>query len=104
MWEGQFLYIKGKTSEAKGYVSANGFTVLKGSRVSDNVFDSLKKHMKSYSTLRQQLEDNRIIVNGIFQDNYEFKSPSAAACVVHGRSSNGLNDWKTADGTKLKDL
>ncbi|MBO6204501.1 MAG: GIY-YIG nuclease family protein [Selenomonas sp.] len=98
------LYCKGKTSEATGYVSTNGFMVMKDSRVSDHVFDSLKKHMKSYAALRQQLEESGIIVDGIFQENYEFKSPSAAACVVHGRSSNGLTDWKTADGTKLKDL
>ena len=41
-----FLYCKGKTSDAKGYVSTKGFTVMKGARVSDHVFDSLKKHMK----------------------------------------------------------
>ena len=99
-----FLYCKGKTSDAKGYVSTKGFTVMKGSRVSDHVFDSLKKHMKSYAALRQQLEDSGIIVEDIFQEDYEFKSPSAAACVVHGRSSNGLTDWRTEDGTKLKDL
>ena len=98
------LYCKGKTSDAKGYVSTKGFMVMKGSRVSDHVFDSLKKHMKSYAVLRQQLEDSGIIVEDIFQEDYEFKSPSAAACVVHGRSSNGLTDWRTEDGTKLKDL
>ena len=60
--------------------------------------------MKSYAALRQQLEDSGIIVEDVFQEDYEFKSPSAAACVVHGRSSNGLTDWRTEDGTKLKDL
>lgn len=98
------LRCKGKTSDATGYVSTNGFMVMKGSRVSDHVFDSLKKHMKSYAVLRQHLEDSGIIAEGIFQKDYEFKSPSAAACVVHGRSSNGLTEWRTEDGTKLKDL
>ena len=98
------LHCNGKTSDATGYVSTNGFMVMKGSRVSDHIFDSLKKHMKSYAALRQQLEDHGIIAERVFQEDYEFKSPSAAACVVHGRSANGLTEWKTTDGTKLKDL
>ena len=98
------LYCKGEKSDAKGYVSANGFMVMKDSRVSNNICDSLKKHKKSYVALRQQLEDDGVIVGHVFQEDYEFKSPSAAACVIHGHSSNGLTDWKTADGTKLKDL
>lgn len=98
------LYCKGETAKATGYVSANGFTVLKGSQVSDHVSDSLKKHVKFYAMLRQQLENDGVIVEGVFQEDYEFKSPSAAADVVKGHSASGNEAWKTADGTKLKDL
>lgn len=36
--------------------------------------------------------------------DYEFNAPSAASAVVLGHTSNGNMDWKTEDGTKLKDL
>lgn len=98
------LYCKGETANATGYVSANGFTVLKGSRISDHVSDSLKKHVKFYALLRQQLENDGTIIDGVFQKDYEFKSPSAAADVVKGHSVNGNEAWKTGEGTKLKDL
>ena len=39
-----------------------------------------------------------------FTRNYEFNAPSAASAVVLGHTSNGNLDWKTADGTKLKEL
>lgn len=97
------LYCKGETANATGYVSANGFTVLKGSQVSDHVSESLKKHV-FYAMLRQQLENDGVIVDGVFQEDYEFKSPSAAADVVKGHSANGNEAWKTSDGIKLKDL
>lgn len=100
----KFLYCKGETADAKGYVSTNGFMVLKGSHVSDHVSESLKKYVKSYALLRQQLENDGTIVDGVFQSDYEFKSPSAAADVVKGHSVNGNEAWKTAEGTKLKDL
>ncbi len=98
------LHCIGKTFNAAGYVSTNGFTVMKGSQVSNHVVDSFEKHVKFYAVLRQQLEDDGTIVDRIFQTNYEFKSPSAAASVVCGHGSNGLIAWKTEDGTKLKDL
>lgn len=60
--------------------------------------------MKSYADLREMLEKAGIIADGIFQDDYEFKSLSAAASVVRGCASNGLNAWKTKEGIKLKDL
>ena len=46
------LHCSGKTYEAQGYVSNNGFMVTKDSRVSNHIADSLKKHIKSYADLR----------------------------------------------------
>jgi hypothetical protein len=39
-----------------------------------------------------------------FAKDSEFSSPSAAAAVVHGGGANGLTEWKTKDGTTLKEL
>lgn len=37
-------------------------------------------------------------------EDYVFASPSTAAMVMFGRTSNGRVEWKTADGRTLKEL
>lgn len=100
-----FCRMKSSGANAKGFASPGGFTVLKGSRISDYVVPSMLegKHT-SYNKLRLQLENDGTISGRIFQRNYEFRSPSAASTVVLGHSSNGKEDWRTEDGVKLKDI
>lgn len=99
-----YLYCKGSGGTAKGFVSAGGFTVLKDSIVSDHIVPSLETRGKTYYVLRNKLETDGTIVDRRFTRNYEFSAPSAASAVVLGHTSNGNVDWKTADGTKLKEL
>ena len=99
-----YLYCKGSGASAKGFVSAGGFTVLEGSTVSDHTVPSLETKGKSYYNLRNALIKDGTISARVFTRNYEFKAPSAASAVILGHTSNGNVDWKTADGTKLKDL
>lgn len=99
-----YLYCKGAGASAKGFVSAGGFTVLKDSTVSDHTVPSLETSGKSYYNLRNALVKEGIIVDGKFTKDYEFSAPSAASAVILGHTSNGNIDWKTDDGTKLKDL
>ena len=97
-----FCRMKSSGADAKGFVSPGGFTVLKGSRLSDYVGQSMidGKHT-SYYRLRVQLEDDVTVSGKRFCRDYEFRSPSA---VVRGHSSNGNADWKTEDGVRLKDI
>ena len=99
-----YLYCKGSGASAKGFVSAGGFTVLEGSTVSDHTVPSLETKGKSYYNLRNALIKDGTICDRVFTRDYEFKAPSAASAVILGHTSNGNVDWKTADGTKLKDL
>ena len=99
-----YLFCKGSTASAKGFVSAGGFTVVKGSTISDHTVPSLQAKGKSYYNLREELIKDGTIVDRVFVRDYEFRAPSAASAVVLGHTSNGNNDWKAADGTKLKDL
>ena len=99
-----YLYCKSSNVSAKGFVSAGGFTVLQGSVVSDHTVPSLETRGKSYFNLRNTLIKDEVIVDGKFTRDYEFNAPSAASAVILGRTSNGNVDWKTEDGTKLKDL
>lgn len=79
----------------------HAFAVLKegelivqaGSKVrSDWVGD--KTYNKHYWSLFDTLVSNGIISNSRFTEDYAFSSPSAAAAVVSGRSSNGRKAWK----------
>jgi hypothetical protein len=99
-----YLYCKGSGASAKGFVSAGGFTVLEGSTVSNHTVPSLETKGKSYYNLRNALIKDGTISDRVFTRDYEFKAPSAASAVILGHTSSGNVDWKTADGTKLKDL
>lgn len=96
------FYCKGKrNADAKGFLSPNGFTVLKDSRVASSTVESFKTHCRGYYELLKRLEADGIIVDSVFVHNYEFSSPSSASSVVLGRSSNGNQDWKSIDGNCL---
>ena len=78
--------------------------MLKGSRISDHTVPSFETRGKCYFQLRNRLIEDGIIVNDVFQTDYEFSSPSAASAVVLGHTSNGNVDWKNVDGKQLKEL
>ncbi|WP_198947381.1 GIY-YIG nuclease family protein [Megasphaera sp. ASD88] len=98
-----YLYCKCGERMAKGFITTNGFTVVKDSAVSKGVVPSFIQD-NSYYKLRQRLEADGTICEGTFSLDYEFSSPSAAAAVVRGSHSNGNILWKTQDGVKLRDL
>lgn len=99
-----YLYCKGSGAQAKGFISAGGFTVTKGSLVSDHTVPTFETRGKNYYHLRNALIRDGVIEDRSFARDYEFNAPSAASAVILGRTSNGYDDWKTADGTKLKDM
>ncbi len=40
----------------------------------------------------------------VFNQDYEFTSPSSAAAIVMGRNANGLKEWKLKSGKTLKEF
>lgn len=98
----QYMYCKGKESKAKGFISNNGFTVLKDSTINTTTADSFSG--LPYWKLRQKLIEEKVIVDYKFVKDYEFNAPSAASSVVLGRASNGKHEWKTQTGKMLRDL
>lgn len=94
----------GASASAKGFVSTGGFTVLEGSIIFDHTVSSLVTKGKTYFKLRNNLIKDGVIADQAFTRDYEFNAPSAASAVILGHTSNGNVDWKTADGTKQKDL
>jgi possible methionine sulfoxide reductase A len=100
--KGNAFFCQSKDADAIAFKSNEGFTVQKGSRVASKVAPAFKN--SHYAIIREALENDGIIKDFVFQRDYGFSSPSAAASVVLGNSSNGRNLWKTADGVKLGDL
>lgn len=98
------FYCKGNEADAKGYPSDTGFTVLKGSKISDHIVPSFKTNVISWYEERLKIESNGTIKDGVFIKDYVFTSPSAASAIILGRPSNGNKDWKLDDGTMLKDV
>ena len=73
-------------------------TVLKGSMVNPTSnYDKMPKRIV-------ELRNNRKIVdeNGCVLKNVTFKSPTAAANFVIGRSTNGWVAWRVEDKVSLK--
>lgn len=87
--------------DATGQLSSEGFLVLKGSKISQQLVTSFTNGLKK---LREKLIQENIISNFEFQEDYIFTSPSAASSFVSGRSSNGLIEWKTSNGISLKNI
>ena len=85
---------------AKGFLSANGFTVCAGSMLSDEIMPNLKP--VGYRRMREAVERDREMVRGrkLLKDK-EFPNSSIAAAVVLGTTANGYDRWKTANGLKL---
>lgn len=99
------LYLKAKDCDCRGYESADGFVVLKGSRA----------HVHEGPSIHAYLTDLRaaLVANGVLQEDgdsyvltqdYEFLSPSSASAAMEGRTSNGRVEWRDKDGRTLKEL
>lgn len=99
------LILKAKGIEARGQDTAEGFVVRAGSQAVKDEVASIHGYL---SALRRSLLDQGVLedageVYRLSQD-YIFNSPSTAAGVLLGRSSNGRVDWKDAKGRTLKEI
>lgn len=103
--EAKRLFLKGRGIEAEGYEDSNGFVVVAGSQVAKDCVPSAHRYL---ITLRSSLQDRGVISMNedrlMVTQNYSFDSPSTAAGVLLGRSSNGRVEWRDIDGRTLKDI
>jgi len=88
----------GQTITARCRRTNEGFVLLKGSQIETIDSESIPPAIKDKRGVG--LFDSQ----GILQQDVLFKSPSSAASFVVGTSSNGLAEWKTAEGKPLKDV
>lgn len=87
--------------KAQARLAAGEMIVMKGSN-SRASWVGDRKHNTHYWKLHDKLvEDGVLIIKGdiaTFTEDFAFSSPSAAAAIVAGRSSNGRTSWKLSDG------
>ena len=103
--ESQELLLNVSGTRARGYEHSDGFVVRAGSFAVKDERPGIHPYM---SRIR-----SRLIADGLLEESgdrfrlsadYRFGSPSTASGVLLGRTSNGLTDWKTREGTSIKDL
>ena len=91
---------------ARAKLIENELVVLAGSVVSPEWVGD-RKYDTHYWKLHDELRDRGVIAvngeTGTLVEDFAFSSPSAAAAVVAGRSSNGRRDWKLPDGRTYAD-
>jgi len=101
------LVLTGPQTSGEGIETEDGFVVFAGAKARSLTVDSAPSWALN---LRQELVDSGgLVPDGsgqslILQNDHEFKSPSAAAAVLLGRSAPGPLEWKGAGGKPLKQL
>jgi len=102
----KFFIKAARGADACGQSVTDGFVVFAGSKAAKEIAPGFKKH--NYLKLRVQLIESGVLSDQdgdlLFEDDYVFSTPSAAAAIVMGRSANGLTEWKTKTGQTLKSL
>lgn len=102
----RFLLESRKHSLRASAVMIDGEFVVEAGSMSKFEWTGLDHH--TYASLYAELRRSGVLTEQgahcVFNQNYAFRSPSAAAAVVNGRASNGQLDWRTADeGMTYKD-
>lgn len=101
------VFLQNTTSEALGIYSQDGLLVLKGSLARKDHTPSFEK-LSCFKYYQSLLQSHILVPHGekhlLFTQDHLFSSPSLAAAMVRGTSSNGLTEWKTKEGKTLKEL
>lgn len=101
----ELFYCKGKNAQATGEFTDDGLLVHKGSKCT--LVESRTIGPWLHGLRDKLLLDNVLIENNdllIFNQDFLFSSPSAAAGVVLARRANGWLEWKDTTGTTLDAL
>lgn len=101
----ELFFCRGKNASAEGELTDDGFLIYKGGKAN---IEETKGMNKWIGILRRQLIEEEILIKQndvyVFQQDYIFNSPSAAAATVLGRSANGWKSWKDKNGKTLDEL
>lgn len=101
----EILFCRGRETLGTGEYQDDGFVVFKGS-TAKSIFAPTTS--ESNRKLRKRLVSDKILMEDkgryIFNDDFIFNSPSAAASQILGRNANGWIEWKSEGGITLSKL
>jgi hypothetical protein len=101
----ELFYCQGKEASSIGELTDDGFLIHKGGKAN---IETTKGMNKWIGELRKRLIEEEILKKEnlvyVFQQDYIFNSPSAAAATILGRSANGWTSWKDKNGKTLDEL
>lgn len=100
------FYLRAAKYDAVGEYTAEGMVVLAGSKARKDIVASVA-HTSLAARRQNLIDDGALKLEGdfyIFQRDVLFKSPSGAATMVRGASSNGWVEWVSKDGKTLDEL
>lgn len=102
----EVFYCRAVGAEGRGLYTAEGFVVLKGSVGRLENVPSIQN--TSGERMRQRLVATGVLrpegAKVVFERDHLFRSPSAAAAALLGRTANGWVEWKSEDGRTLGDI
>jgi hypothetical protein len=101
----ELFYCQGKEASAIGELTDDGFLIHKGGKAN---IETTKGMNKWIGELRKRLIEEELLKKEnlvyVFQQDYIFNSPSAAAATILGRSANGWTSWKDKNGKTLDEV
>ncbi|MCR1026396.1 GIY-YIG nuclease family protein [Cellulophaga baltica] len=101
----ELFYCEGKDAYAVGELTDDGFLVYKEGKVN---LEPTRGMNKWIGILRNRLIEEEILKKDnnvyVFQQDFIFNSPSAAAATILGRSANGWISWKDKNGSTLDEI
>lgn len=104
---GEILSLSGPHASGKGVETDEGFLVFAGAKARVAAVDSMPTWAQ---TLREELVQSEALIPEGSGDSFtlvadhEFKSPSAAAAVLLGRSAAGPLEWRSSADVPLRKL
>ncbi len=90
------IHSKKENLHAKAQEIEGDFVVFAGSETRSQWKGSAHNYQRQFDTLVSEgkIRIDQGINKGVFQEDVAFSSPSAAAAIILGRSSNGRTEWK----------
>jgi hypothetical protein len=105
-WTTEEYVCTSSDSNGRGLYTPEGFVVLKDSYGRSSMAPSAQK-LPLARTRDKLIAQGVLVIEGNrarFTKDYLFNSPSSAAAMLMGRSSNGWKDWKLPDGRSLDEV
>ena len=97
------FHFKRRGANAKGVYDGNGFTVLRGSILSKDTVNSCHTIERREMIIKDYSQTNEN-GNPVLTSDISFSSPSTAASICGGCSSNGWVEWKNDKGQTLDEI